>query len=450
MQITPTEHSGLTHRFNVIVPASDVAAHMEAELQSIGKKVKIPGFRPGKIPMDVLKKRYAREVMGDVLQSTVNKAVQDVVASQKLRPALQPDVKITSFEEGADLALDITVEVMPEIPAIAYEKITVDELTFDLPDAEVTEALGRLAKSRRHPHTKDGAAELGDVVKIDFVGKRDGVPFDGGTAKGFTLELGSGQFIPGFEEQLVGASAGDERLVTVKFPEQYHSADLAGQEATFDVTVHEVAHLHVPEMDDKLAASLGMADLAALTDAVKAQINHEYQGAARARAKKQLFDKLDEAVTFEVPQNMLKLEEESIWSKVEEAKKAGDPELAKKSDEELKKEYAEISRRRVKLGILLSEVGRANNLQITREELSAAVMNHARNYPGQEDKVFEFYRKNPQQVDELRGPILEEKAVDFILSKVTRTPKSVTVAELMEDDADEEAEAKPAKKAAKK
>jgi trigger factor len=441
MQITPTEQSGLTHRFSVVVPASDVEAQLEAELQSIGKKVKMPGFRAGKIPLPVLKKRYGQEVMGDVLQSTVNKATREVVESKNLRPALQPDVKITQFEEGGDLSLEIAFEVMPVVPEVDYAAVSVDELTFELPEKDVADGLARLAKSRQHPHTKDGAAVLGDVVKIDFLGKKDGVPFSGGEAKGFSLELGSGQFIPGFEEQLVGAKAGDKRLVTVKFPEAYHSADLAGADATFDVTVHEVSYLHVPDVNDKLATQLGFDDLAALTKAVAEQISSEYNQVARSKAKKQLFDKLDAAVKFDVPQNMIKLEMEGIWKQVEEAKKAGDPELAKKSDDELKTEYELIAKRRVKLGILLSEIGRANNLQITREELSAAVMNHARNYPGQEDKVFEFYRKNPAQVDELRGPILEEKAVDFILSKVNRLPKAIAIDELLrDDDADADAD----------
>jgi trigger factor len=356
-------------------------------------------------------------------------------------------VKIVSFEEGADLAFDITVEVLPEIPAIDFSKITVDELTYELPEAEVSEGLARLAKTRQHTHTHDGAAELGHVVKIDFLGKKEGVAFPGGEGKGFQLELGSNQFIPGFEAQLVGMKAGDARTISVTFPKEYHSKDLAGAEATFDVTVHEVLRLHAPDVDDKLAESLGFKDLENLKGAVRQQIDFEYKAAARAKAKKQLFDALDEVANFEIPPSMLKLESESIMKQVAEAKKAGDPELKDKSDEDLKAEYEAISERRVRLGILLSDVARSNNLQITREELSAAVMNQARNYPGQEDKVFEFYRKNPQQVDELRGPILEEKSVDFILSKVTRKPKPVTIEELMKDDEDA---AKPTKKAKKK
>jgi trigger factor len=445
MQITEKEHKGLSYSYSVTVPAADIVAEQEAELKRVGGKVKMPGFRPGKVPMNVLKSKYGKDVMGDVLQNAINDAARKVVAEKKLRPALQPEVKITTFEEGGDLSFDMEFEVFPEVPAVDYEKITVDELTVEVPESEVEASINRLAKSRQHPHTKDAAADKGDVVKIDFLGLRDGVPFDGGKGEGFQLELGSGQFIPGFEEQLVGAKAGDKREVKVTFPKEYHSASLAGADAVFDVTVHEVAYLHTPDADDKLAEGFGFENLEKLKEAVKEQLSGEFKSASRSKAKKQLFDILDEKLTYEVPKNMLKLETESILKQVAEAKKAGDPELKDKSDAEIEKEYAEIARRRVKLGILLSEIGRTNNIQVGREEISAAVMNQARQYPGQEDKVFDFYRKNPAQLDELRGPILEEKAVDFILSKIKRNPKPVTVEELMGDD---EAEA-PKKKAKK-
>ena len=447
MQITEKEHQGLTYSFSVTVPAADIEKESEVELKRISGKVKIPGFRPGKVPMNVMKQKYGKDVLGDVLQNSINEATGKLIDEKKLRPALQPDVKITSFEPGSDLSFDVTFEVFPEVPALKYEDITVDQLTVDVPEEEVNTSLERLAKTRQHPHHKDGAAVLGDVVKIDFLGKRDGVPFDGGKGEGFQLELGSGQFIPGFEEQLVGAKAGDQVEVKVKFPETYHSKSLAGADATFDVTVHEVSYLHVPDVDDKLAESLGFKDAEALKTAVREQLSSEFERASRSKAKKQLFDLLDEKLTYDVPQGMLKAERESILRQVEEAKKAGDPELQGKSDDEIKAEYEKIAERRVKLGILLSEIGRSNNIQITREELSSAVMNQARNYPGQEDKVFEFYRKNPQQLDELRGPILEEKAVDFILSKVKRNPVPTTIEKLMGED---EAEAKPAKKKAAK
>ncbi len=447
MQITVKEQKGLEHSFNIVVPAADIETQMESELQALGQKVKIQGFRPGKVPMQVLKTRYGKEVMGDVLEASVNKATKELIEQKNLRPALRPDISIVSFDEGKDLSFDVTMEVMPEIPAIDFDKVTVDEYLYEIPDAELNDSLARLAKSRAHTHTHDGAAEIGHAVKIDFVGKIDGVAFDGGTASGFTLELGSNQFIEGFEQQLVGAKAGDSRSVSVKFPENYHNAGLAGTPAVFDVTVHEVLRYHAPEIDDAFAATLGFKDLENLKGAIRQQIDFDYKGRARTKAKKQLFDALDSVVKLTVPAKMLAFETDSILKQVMEAKKAGDAELKDKSDEELKTEYSAIAERRVRLGLVLSEVARVNNLQITREELSAAVMSQARNYPGQEDKIFEFYRKNPREVEELRGPILEEKAVDFILSKAKRAPKNVTIEELMRDE--DEADAKPAKKAKK-
>lgn len=445
MQITAKEQKGLEHSFNIVVPAADVEAQVENELQALGKKVKMQGFRPGKVPLTVLKQRYGKEVMGDVLEASVNKATRQLLDEKKLRPAVQPDIAIVSFEEGGDLSFDISIEVMPEVPALDYDSVTVDSYEYEFPESELEQSLARLAKSRAHTHKVDRASKLGDSVKIDFLGKQDGVAFEGGAAKGFMLELGAGQFIDGFEAQLVGAKAGDSREVSVTFPEQYHNAGLAGKPAVFEVTVHEVHEPHLPEINDAFAESLGFKDVENLKGAVRQQIDFDYKGRARAKAKKQLFDVLDSKVKLEVPPKMLAFEQEAIMKQVLEAKQQGDADLKDKSEEELKKEYGAIAERRVRLGILLSEIARANNLQVTREEISAAVMSQARNYPGQEDKVFEFYRKNPREVEELRGPILEEKAVDFVLEKVKRAPKKVTVEELMRDD-EEDAAPKKAKK----
>lgn len=445
MQFTSVSKDGLNHKYSIVVTAGEIEQQVEQELASIGHKVKLPGFRPGKVPMNVLKQRYGKDVMGDVVNNAVNKATRDLFEQEKLRPAMQPDVKITSFEEDGDLVLDVEFEVLPEVGKIEFKDISIESLVADVDENEVKEGLERLAKASKHSHPAPAGTEakLGDVVKIDFVGKRDGVAFSGGTAKGFQLELGSGQFIPGFEEQLVGVKAGDERSIKVAFPKDYHSKDLAGQDAEFDVTCHEVLTMHVPEVDEHLAEVVGFPSLEELTNAVRERIADEYKQMSRAKAKKSLFDVLDGKVKFESPKKMVELEFNSIWQQIEQAKKQGDESLKDKSEDELKKEYQAIAERRVKLGILLSDVARANNLSITKEELSAAVMQQARQYPGQEDKVFEFYRKNPQHVDELRGPILEEKAVDFILEQVTKTERKVSVDELMKTEDEAEAEEKP-------
>lgn len=450
MKITPMTQEGLLRSFSVIVPANEIEKQSEQELASLSHKVKIPGFRAGKIPMSVLKQRYGKDVMGDVVNNVVNNATRDLVAKEKLRPALQPDIKITEFVEGGDLSFEVSMEILPEVGEIAFDTITIEALHAEVEEAEVTESLKRIAAASKHTHPAPAGVEakLGDSVKIDFVGKRNGEAFAGGTANGFTLELGAGQLIPGFEEQIVGMKAGDMRTIAVQFPADYHSKDLAGEPADFDITCHEVLHAHVPDLDEHLAEVVGFESLDKLKEAVRSRLEDQYKQMSRSKAKKALFDVLDESLNFAVPSNMLKYEFDSIWQQVEEAKKQGDEELAGKSDDVLKAEYEQIAKRRVKLGIVLSEIGRAHNLQITKEEISAAVMQQARQYPGQEDKVFEFYRKNPQQVEDLRGPILEEKAVDFILSKIKRTERTVSAEELMRTD--DEASKAPSKAKKKK
>ena len=451
MQITEKKHEGLHYEFAVTVPAADIAKTVDEELVTLGKKVKISGFRPGKVPLSVLRQRYQKEVMGEVLENTINKASRELMEERKLRPALQPDIKVTSFEEGKDLTFDMELDVLPDLPEIKYEGIKVPEYTYEVPADEVEEGLKRVAESRSELEDKDGAAEKGDVATIDFIGRIEGDAFEGGTANDVPLELGGGQFIPGFEDQLVGKKAGDKVDVEVSFPENYHSADLAGKPAVFETTVKKVSAKKAPELTDELAKGLGFESIDAVRDAIKEQIGGDYAVAARNKAKKELFDALDEAVKFDLPAKMIDLEFDNVWKQVEEAKKAGDPAMEGKSDDELKDEYKAISARRVRLGILLAEVGRANNIQITNEELSAAVMQQARQYPGQEDKIFEFYRSNPQQLEQMRGPILEEKAVDFLLGKVSREEVKVDAKDLFLDDDEAAAkEAKPKKAKAKK
>jgi trigger factor len=439
MQITRISQEGLTYTYSVVVPAADVAQQVEQELATLSHQVKLPGFRPGKVPMSVLKQRYGKDVMGDVVNNAVNRASRDLFEKEKLRPALQPDIEVTSFEDGGDLNFTVVFEALPELGNISFEEISIEVPVAEVEEAEIAESLSRLAKASKHSHRApaDAEAKLGDAVKIDFLGKRDDTPFAGGAAQNFQLELGAGQLIPGFEEQIVGMKEGDKRTIQVTFPADYHSADLAGANADFDITCHEVLHMHVPEVDEHLAEVLGFESLDKLRNAVRERMADEYTNAGRAKAKKELFDALDAKVTFDVPQKMIALEFDGIWEQLMEAKKRGDKDLADKSEDDLKKEYQAIAMRRVKLGILLSDVARRNNLAITKEELSAAVMQQARQYPGQEEKIFEFYRKNPKQVDDLRGPILEEKAVDFILSKVKRTERKVSAEELMrmEDEA---------------
>lgn len=452
MQVNELKKDKLAREYEVKVDAQTIDKKVDEQLKSISSRVKIPGFRPGHIPAKILKQRYGKSVMGEVLEKTVNSTSSEVIKQKGDRPALQPKIEITSYDEGKDLHYKMSYEVLPEIPAVAFDKIKIEQLTFDIPEKEVTEALGRLAESRKNfkACAATTKAKLGNAVKIDFTGYLNGEAFEGGAATDFTLELGSGQFIPGFEEQLVGTKAGDDVTVKVSFPESYHKADLAGQPTEFKVKVHEVQEAAEATIDDEFAKGFGMESLAKLREAVEGQIRGEYDQVSRTKMKKQLFDQLDSVVKFEAPQTMVELEFNNIWERLQQAKKQGDDESLNKPEDELRAEYTAIAERRVRLGLLLAEIGRSNNIKISQDELSRAVMDHARMFPGQEKQVFEFYRQNPGQLEELRGPILEEKAVDFIIEKVSPTQKKVSIEELLKDDEEEASSGKAKKASAKK
>lgn len=455
MQVTETKTSGLKREFNVRVEAKTINEQLDTQLKGMSGRVKIPGFRPGHIPMNVLRQRFGKNVFGEVIERTINLSSQRVLKDRNLRAALPPKIEIISAKEGDELQFKMEAEILPDVPAVDFASVTLEKPICKVEDKEVNEALSRLADRQKTFKTaeKGAKAKKGSQVIIDFVGKKDGVAFEGGTAKKFALVLGSGQFIPGFEDQLIGTKAGSEIEVKVSFPKEYHKEDLAGQPATFDVTVHEVQEGEKTEVNEDFAKVMGFKDLESLRKAIHDQIDGEYQGMSRAKLKKQLFDHLEENTSFPIPEGMVDMEFKSIWEKLQMAKKEGDETLMSKSDEELKEEYSKIAERRVKLGILLSEVALKNNLQINQDELSRAVMQQASQFPGQERKVFEFYQKNPGHLEELRGPILEEKAVDFIIGKSKVTERSVTAEELASEDdvaPAQEAKKKPAAKAKKK
>lgn len=452
MQVKQLKNSKLEREYAVTVSAAEIEAQMQQQLQVIGHQVKIPGFRPGKVPASLLRQRYGKSVMGEVLEKTVNKQMGELLREKEERPAMQPKIEITAFDEGKDLEFTVAYEVLPEVPEVDFAKITVEKLTYDLPESEVEEGLERLASYRKSHEPKEGKAAKGDAVKIDFKGFLNDVPFAGGEAKGHVLELGSNSFIPGFEDQLIGAKSGDDLKVKVTFPKEYHSKDLAGQPTVFEVKVHEVLAVVPGKVDDTMAKSMGMDSLDKLKEAIRGQIAGDYDNVARTKLKKALFDELDGACKFEAPKSMIEAEFETIWKQIEEAKKRGEEELDKPEDE-LRAEYQAIAERRVKLGLLLSDVGRKNGLKVNQDELSRAVMNHARQFPGQEQRVLEYYQKNPQELQELQGPIIEEKSVDFILGKVKLNERKVSIEELIAEDAETGGSSKPkakAKPAAKK
>lgn len=450
MQVTETKNEALKREYTVVVDAKTISEQMETELKSMSGRVKIPGFRPGHIPLSVLKQRFGKSVMGDVLDRTVNQSSQRVLKDHNLRPALAPKIEITSYEEGGNLEFRMDLELMPEVKEIDFSIIELEKMVGEVEPSEIDTAIAQLADRNKSfaAQPDDAEAKKGDQVLIDFVGRMDGVAFEGGTASNFGLELGSGQFIEGFEDQLIGAKKGDEKVVKVTFPAQYHKDDLAGKPAEFTVTLHEVRAPEKKEADDEFAKKLGFDDLAALRKAVAGQFSGEYEATSRTHMKKQLFDILEAKCEFPIPQGMRDLEFANIWEKLGQAKKEGDEHIAGKSDDELKAEYGKIADRRVKLGILLSDIAARNKIQVNQDELSRAVMQQASQYPGQERKVFEFYQKNPSHLEELRGPILEEKAVDFILSKARVTERKVTRDELF-NEPEEIEEAEPNRKPAK-
>ncbi|MFV3131555.1 trigger factor [Niveispirillum sp. KHB5.9] len=442
MQITETSAEGLRRDFKVTITAQDIESRVQTQLIEVGKTLKIPGFRPGKVPMPILKQRYGQSVMGEVLEAAVNDGAQKAVADNNLRPALQPKIEVLKFDPGQDLEFAVQVELLPEIEPADLSSVEIEKPVATVADTEVTESLGRLAKGRRTTEKveDDRAAALGDILLIDFDGSVDGEKRPGMKGDDYELELGSGSFIPGFEEQLVGAKAGSDVTVNVTFPAEYHAAELAGKVAVFEVKVKELRVGKDAELNDDLAKSFGFDDLEALKAAIKERTESEYGNTSRLRAKRSLLDKLAELHSFEVPAGMVEIEFEQIWKRLQEelAKGGADAEDEGKNEEELKTEYRDIAVRRVRLGLLLSEIGRRNNITVTREELNQAMFDEVRRYPGQEQQVFEFFKKNPQAVESLRAPIYEDKVVDFILGTVKVNEVAVSVEELMRDPDEDE------------
>lgn len=438
MQVTPTHEEGLKREFKVVVSANDIKAKMDNRLQEIGQTVRLPGFRPGKVPMPILKKRYGASVMGEVLERAVTDSSNQAIQERGLRPALQPKIEVKSFAEESGLEYTLAVEVLPEIQPANFADMKLERMKVDVSDVEIEKTLTRIAAQheRSEKIAEDRPSQAGDIVVIDFVGSVNGKTFQGGSGKDYRLKLGSGQFIPGFEDQLVGAKAGEKRAVNVTFPETYGSVELAGQAASFDVDVKEI-HKPIPAtLDDALAKQMGLDDLETLKKAVRDQLDRDYGRIVRSRLKRQLLDHLAEAHKFDVPQGMVDLEFDIIWKNVEEERKQGqlnDPALANKSEDELKAEFRRIAERRVRLGLLLSEVGRLNNIQVSQEEVNRALVEQARRFPGQERQVIEYYRNNADALAQLRAPLFEDKVIDFIIEMASVTERPASVDELMKE-----------------
>jgi trigger factor len=434
MQITETNADGLKREFKIVVPAGQIEDRVESKLKELAQTVQMPGFRPGKVPMPMLRKKYRSSLMGEVLEAQVNDATNKAIEDGKLRPAMQPKIEITSFADGKDLEFTVALETLPEVEPVDFATIELERPKVEVSDEEIDNALARIAERNEASEAMpaEHKAETGDIAVIDFTGKRNGEAFAGGAAQNYQLKLGSGSFIPGFEEQLVGVAAGDEKTIPLTFPEQYHNAELAGQPVEFDIKVHEVRRPSTPAIDDELAKKLGLDDLAALRGAVREQIEREYGALTRTIVKRRLLDALADRHDFTVPQGMVDVEFEHIWKQVEEDQKNGrlDPEDQGKDEETLKGEYRLIAERRVRLGLLLSEVGRRNEITVTQQDVNRAVVEEARRYPGQEGLVFQYYQKNPDALNMLKAPIYEDKVVDFVLELAKTTETTVTPEEL--------------------
>jgi trigger factor len=439
MQVTEVANEGLKRAFSVVVPATDITAEREKRLAQLGKELRLPGFRPGKIPPRVVQQRYGQSVMGEVLENSVNDATQRVVSDRGLRPAQQPKIELVNFADGTDLEFKVEMEVMPEVPMPDFAGIELERLKAEPGDEQMDKALSAIAQRNRKLEdiTEERPAEAGEIAVCDFVGRmvtdgEPGEPFPGGSANDMPIEVAGEGFIPGFTEQLVGIRAGETRQVDVTFPAEYAAQELAGKAARFEVTCKALKRPVLPEIDDAMATSLGFENTEKLRNTVRETLQREYDSMARMKIKRALLDRLSERADFPVPQGMVDAEFNQIWQRVEADMKAGklDEDDKNKDEDTLRGEYRAIAERRIRLGLLLSEIGRTNNIAVSGEELARAMRQEAARYPGQEQQVMEFFRKTPQAAENLRSPIFEEKVVDFMLELAKVTERSVAPEEL--------------------
>ncbi|MEX2616740.1 MAG: trigger factor [Alphaproteobacteria bacterium] len=454
MQVVEVKNDGLLREYTITLGAVEIDERVNSRLSELRKTARLPGFRPGKVPTKLLKQRYGQSVMGEVLEQAVSESSRKAIEDNTLRPAMQPNIEIKKFGEGEDLEYSMSIQVMPEIVPMDFSKIQAERLVAKIPDSAVDETLERLAKQYRssEPIKRARKSREGDEVVIDFKGSIDGVEFPGGSGEGHHLELGAGQFIPGFEEQLIGVKAGDSVSVSVTFPADYGSKELAGKEAVFAVDVKEIRVMVDTAIDDEFAKNLGQESLEDLKKAARDRLSLDYARFSREKLKRDLLDTLEKSHDFDVPPGMVDAEFESIWSQFEEARKNGQTDAEEeKSDDELKEEYRKIAARRVMLGLLLAEIGNINKIEVTAEEINRALVQQAQQYPGHEQQFIKLYQENPEAMASLRAPIYEEKVVDFILEMATVTEREVSIEELIqsqegEDAASEDAAAKPARK----
>lgn len=448
MQVTETASTGLRREYKVVVPSQELDEKVNARLSDLKGRIRIDGFRPGKVPVDHLKRVYGRSVMAEAIETAVREGNAKIIADNKFRLAMEPQVTLPQEETEVeqlisgktDLSYTVAMEILAPIELTDFRAIELTKLTAEVADTEIDEALKRIADANRPFADKGEGAKAAkdDRVTVSFVGKIGGAAFEGGTAEDIAVPIGSGTFIPGFEDQLVGVAAGDDKLVKVTFPQNYLNAELAGKEAEFDVKVKSIEAPKDVTIDDEFAKSLGMESLDKLKDALRDRIKQEHDRVSRQRIKRALLDVLDERHHFDLPNALVDQEFENLWRVTTEQMKNEGKTFADENttEEEAKEDYRKIANRRVRLGLVLAEIGDKNAIKISDEEVTRAIVDQARQMPGREQQVWDYYRKNPNALAELRAPIFEEKVVDFLLALAKVTDKTVSREDLykVEDD----------------
>lgn len=435
MQTVETLNEGLKRAYTLKITAGDLDSRVDAELKRVAPTVRMPGFRPGKVPANLVRKIHGEALLQDALNSSIQQGVQSLIAEHRLRPALQPSVSLEDgYQPGADAEVKVELEVLPDVPTPAIDNLKLERLSVPVDDAAVQAQLQKFADQQKRWDEADASHEArgGDLVVMDFAGKVDGVPFDGGTGEDMSVEIGSGRLIPGFEDQIVGVKTGDARLIHVTFPADYPAKELAGKAATFDLTIKAVKIAGETKIDDELATSLGLQSLEQLTGLLKGQIEQELNGLTRTHMKRKLLDQLAEGHDFEVPASMVAAEFEQIWQQLQhEATHEEDPAAALAEMEAERDDYHKIAERRVRLGLLLSEIGQANGVEITQQEMNRLIAQAAQQYNEADRKRFLAYiQQEPMAAAQLRAPLYEEKVVDFLFERAEISDREVTREEL--------------------
>ncbi len=451
MQVTETLAEGLKREIKIVVPATELDSRLSARLEELKGQVKLNGFRPGKVPTAHLRRLYGKSAMAEIVQNILNETARKTIEERGERAAMQPNFVLPEDEAEAgevlegkkDLAYTMTYEVLPTFTLGDFAGIKIDRPVAEISDAEVDAEVAKLARDSADFEAKDGEAADGDRVTISYVGKIDGEPFEGGADDNGQVTIGSGRFIPGFEEQLVGAKVGEERVLNVTFPESYGASHLAGKAATFDVVVKEVSAPVAATLDDEWAKKFGIESLEKLRETMREQMQNQLGTVTRTRIKRQLLDKLDELHAFELPPTMVEQEFQNVWGQVTQDLERSGRSFADEgtTEEDAKADYRKIAERRVRLGLVLSEIGEKASVQVTDEEVQRALVDRIRQFPGQEKQVYDFYKENPEALASLRAPIFEEKVVDHVLTLADITDRSVSREELLKEEEETEVKA---------